>query len=148
MQATAKFVLNGEEEIVGPFDGENITELHDRVVASVHSGIVVGLLTSMFITRDADAEKVLAQVYQNMGGQTVAYTLFIEGEEEVGVVDISPPALGEHHMLMLANKPEIQKLVMDHVTEDCGSPSCPVRSFFETLGIADRFRSPDHPGQG
>jgi hypothetical protein len=146
VEATARFVLSEAEEIVGPFDGENITELHDRVIASVHSGIVAGLLTSMFLNTEANASKVLAKIHENMGGDSVPYTLFVEGTEEPGVVDISGPALGEHHMRTLTERPELQEMVMSHVVDDCGNPTCPVLSFFETLQLVDRFRAPDHPG--
>jgi hypothetical protein len=143
MQGSVKFGLPGEEEeLIGPFEAEDLTDLHNMVGNTIRLGVIQGVVVNMMIDRNRTAAEHLEEAYTNLNGlHAMSYRVYVQDPdiEEAGLADISPTALGEYYFASWSD--EQKKVARDHVQGDCGNPNCPIVGLIEAFHISDQVRS-------
>lgn len=132
MRAQVRMVFNGEEDLTQLPEQPSIDLFHDCIHVSIMEGVWESMRLNMFVHRKF-VGPVLDEIYVNMGGQTVPYTLIVEGYgEEPGVCDISADAL-KKFFLDTADPKNIE-MMLDH---SCSKPEgCPVNDFREFFHLS------------
>lgn len=143
MQASIRVVVDGDEKTVN-FEADSLEDCHERAINSTLAGCLHGvLLKKILFGREKSMTEVMDECYHNLGGQTVPYTVWFNGTEDHGVVDISPSALGEYYYQTMdeASKERFRYHVQG---TDCPTGDrCPVLQLAQAFGIDGRFRA-DH----
>lgn len=145
MQASVRVVIEGDEKTV-EFEAESMEHAHACAVFSTHSGALQGVMLRKIINGDdMSMTETLDQAYSQLGGQTVPYTVCVDGIEEHGIVDISPSALGEHYYNTMdeASKERFRYHVQGQGRCRSGE-RCPVLQLAQAFGIDHHFRAADH----
>lgn len=132
MYATLKSVINGEP-VSYPMEHDTIGEMHEHAQYSCRAGLLAAVIIYQLATGEDPAD-ILRRAYSYPDGTSIPYTIEFPGdmEDEYGLTDISPAALGKHHFQNMEKNPELKRQVENHV---CFENPCKVRQLYAALEL-------------
>lgn len=136
MQFGIRFTLPDEEEETDFFEAPNIAAAHDAVNEKACEGLI--LAWNILVRQAIPPRTALEICHSNLHGDTIPYTLLIEGGgEEPGIADVSGEACGKMYRKMWTE--EQREIAREHV--GCTNGDCPVLQLIEIFHLQDLVAS-------
>jgi hypothetical protein len=147
MYATLRSALNGEL-IEYPIEFDTVAEMHEYAQRSCRSGLLAAITVWQMFTGHDPADALKA-AYLPPDGQYIPYTLEFPGdqEDEEGITDISPAAMGKYFLSTIENSPYLERVMKRHVQGNCTANPCKVEQLFRALELDHLLRPPADPGE-
>lgn len=132
MEATLTCTQVEENPLILQLEADTREQLHEQGQEAILAGMMTFVIVCQIMGEHPS--ECLSLIYDKLGDTTVVYTLLMENGLEDGTCDISPAAIGQHHMRMLDRKPELREVMIRHA--DCHhDPNCKIRQLYEALEL-------------